>query len=117
MSREDDQNIPTTGQQDLAPLAPNDPRLMMQYDANKKSTGVAFALWFFLGMFGAHRFYLGTTGPAVAMLVLTVLGIITAFIVIGWFFLLAVAVWAIVDAFMIPGIVRTYNNELINKLS
>lgn len=27
------------------------------YDANKKSKLVAYLLWFFLGAFGAHRFY------------------------------------------------------------
>ena len=30
---------------------------MMNFENNKKSEGVAFLLWFFLGLFGAHRFY------------------------------------------------------------
>lgn len=34
------------------------------YEANRKSLGLAYLLWFFLGLFGAHRFYLraGRTG-------------------------------------------------------
>jgi hypothetical protein len=32
---------------------------MMRYDANKKSMVVSYLLWFFLGMLGAHRFFLG----------------------------------------------------------
>ena len=35
---------------------------MMRYDANKKSIGVSYLLWFFLGGLGAHRFYNGRTG-------------------------------------------------------
>lgn len=34
------------------------------YEADRKSLGVAYLFWFFLGLFGAHRFYLraGRTG-------------------------------------------------------
>jgi hypothetical protein len=34
------------------------------YEANRKSLGLAYVLWLFLGLFGAHRFYLraGRTG-------------------------------------------------------
>lgn len=38
------------------------------YDDVKKSAGVAYAFWFFLGGFGAHRFYLGHKGVAIAQL-------------------------------------------------
>jgi hypothetical protein len=39
---------------------------MMRYDANKKSMVVSYLLWFFLGMLGAHRFFLGQKHSAVA---------------------------------------------------
>jgi TM2 domain-containing membrane protein YozV len=34
--------------------------------AQQKSVGVAYALWFFLGVLGAHQFYLGKTGRAIS---------------------------------------------------
>ena len=40
----------------------SDTVVLMQYDANKKSAVVAYLLWFFLGMLGAHRFYLSQPG-------------------------------------------------------
>lgn len=38
------------------------------YDANKKSKLVAYLLWFFLGAFGAHRFYLRRAKSALLQL-------------------------------------------------
>ena len=40
--------------------------LMMRYDANKKSVLLAYLIWFFLGLFGVHRFYLGRVSRACA---------------------------------------------------
>lgn len=68
---------------------------------NSKSTGVAYLLWFFLGGFGAHRFYLGKTGSAVGLLVLTLL---TSW----WTFGIPTFIWVIVDAFLIPSIIREH---------
>ena len=48
-------------------------------------------LAFFLGMFGAHRFYVGRTGSAIAMLILT-------FTVVG---ALITVVWHLIDWIMI----------------
>ena len=71
----------------------------------KKSTGVAYLVWFFLGSLGVHRFYLGRTGSGVAMLLLTVFGVMTVYFVIGAFLLIGVGIWLLVDAFLIPGMV------------
>ena len=68
---------------------------------SSKSRLAAALLAFFLGGFGAHRFYLGNTGSAVAMLIVTILGIVTAFAVIGFFLLFATGVWALIDLIMI----------------
>jgi TM2 domain-containing membrane protein YozV len=84
----------------------NDARVLMLYEANKKTALVAYILWFFLGLFGAHNFYLGRTGVAVAQLILslTIVGMVITI------------VWALVDAFLIPGWVRRQNNLLAAQL-
>ena len=74
-----------------------------------KSVGLAYVLWFLLGLAGVHRIYLGRVGSGVGMLILTLLTICFGYIIfIGWFLALplglAVFVWWIVDAFLIPGI-------------
>jgi TM2 domain-containing membrane protein YozV len=84
----------------------NDTRVLMLYEANKKTALVAYLLWFFLGWFGAHNFYLGRIGVAVTQLILslTIVGIVITFF------------WVIVDAFLIPGWVRRQNNLLAVQL-
>jgi TM2 domain-containing membrane protein YozV len=100
-----------------SPRIQRDAQAMMRYDANKKSVGVAYALWFFFGSLGAHRFYLKQTGTAVAMLIITLISIPFTFVGIGFIGLGVVWIWVIVDAFLIPGIARAYNNQLINNLT
>ncbi|HEV7855779.1 MAG TPA: TM2 domain-containing protein [Herminiimonas sp.] len=89
----------------------------MLYDANKRSAGVAYLLWFFLGSLGAHRYYLGKTGTAVAMTLLCVIGLLTIFLGVGVFLLVVAGIWALVDAFLIPGIVRGFNTALAMKFA
>lgn len=62
------------------------------------STGVAYLLWFFLWWVSGHRFYLGRPGTAI-------LQILSYFILIGF-------VWVLIDAFLIPGIIREKKNEI-----
>jgi len=90
---------------------------IMIYDANKRSVGVAYLLWFFLGGLGGHRFYVGKTGSAVAILVLTGLGILLSFVGVGVFLLAVVGIWVLVDAFLIPGWIRAKNTLLAASLS
>ena len=84
----------------------NDTRVLMLYEANKKTALVAYLLWFFVGWFGGHNFYLGRIGVAVAQLILTLT-------VIG---LIITIFWVLVDAFLIPGWVREQNNLLATQL-
>ena len=94
----------------------SDTSKMMQYDANKKSVGVAYLLWFFFGMFGAHRFYLGENGTGAAILILTVLSILTSIVGIGLVLLFVPGIWVFVDLFLIPGIARKHNSALATNL-
>eukprot|EP01085_Mycamoeba_gemmipara_P005256 Mycagemm_TRINITY_DN10152_c0_g1::TRINITY_DN10152_c0_g1_i1::g.5256::m.5256 type:complete len:116 gc:universal TRINITY_DN10152_c0_g1_i1:40-387(+) len=59
----------------------------------ERSVAVAYCLWFFLGLFGIHRFYLDRNVSGI--IYLFTLGIFG----IGW----------IVDLFLIPGMVEHYN--------
>lgn len=104
--------------QSVSATQPNsDMNRMMRYDANKKSAGVAYVLWFFFGIFGAHRFYLGQNGTAAAILVLSILSFLLAFALVGFILMLVPAVWTVIDVFLIPGMVRDYNNKLISDLA
>ncbi|WP_341317597.1 TM2 domain-containing protein [Paraburkholderia sp. IMGN_8] len=91
-------------------------RDMMLYDAQKKSVGVAYLLWFFLGSLGGHRFYVGRKGTAIVQLLLTFVGACTAFVGVGLFILGCVGLWVLIDAFLLPGIIRSQNIALANKL-
>jgi TM2 domain-containing membrane protein YozV len=84
-------------------LSTNERLLIEQRVGNDgKNVVVAYLLWLFLGIFSAHRFYLGKPGTAI-------LQILTYFIVIGF-------VWWAIDLFLIPGMVRDKNNELRVRL-
>lgn len=93
-----------------------DTQRMLVYDANKKSTGVAYLLWFFLGMLGVHRFYLGRTGSGVAILLLTLLSGLLMLVGVGFITMAIPAIWVLIDVFLIPWMAHTYNTNLINRL-
>ena len=90
---------------------------MMRYDAGKKSAGIAYLLWFFLGWLGVHRFYLGRLFSGVLMLLLSAVSTVLTIVVIGHFGLFLVGVWWLVDALLIPGMTRAYNERLIARLT
>lgn len=94
-----------------------DTQAMMAFESSKKSAGTAYLLWFFTGGFGGHRFYLGRTGSAVAQLCLTIFGILTAVLIVGFFLLAAVGIWLLVDLFTIGGLVEDHNRALMARLN
>jgi TM2 domain-containing membrane protein YozV len=82
--------------------------LMVSSEMNnkQKSKGVGYALWFFLGALGAHRFYSGNVGYAICMLLF------------GW---ATCFIWNLVDVFFIGKAIEKKNQEMelkiINELS
>ena len=80
---------------------------LVLYEDQKKSMAVAYVLWAFVGPFGAHRFYLGQTGTAVAQLVLTlsIVGVIVTLI------------WWIVDAVLTHEMVKELNRDILAEIT
>ena len=60
-------------------------------NSQPKTVGVVLLLLTFLGLFGAHRFYAGKTGSAIAQLILT----------ITIFGMPITSIWVLIDYFMI----------------
>lgn len=85
---------------------------------------VAYLLWLFLGLAGAHRFYLGMKVPGSLMLSLACSTAAALFLgdfsekallptsMTG----LLLAVWVLPDVSRIPGFVRDWNDSLIRWL-
>ncbi len=69
----------------------------MHTEEQKQKILITFLLWFFLGGFGAHRFYLGWKKSACVLLGLTILALLTMVVLIGFIFYFVVLVWWIVD--------------------
>ena len=81
-----------------------------------KSRLATSLLAFFLGYFGAHRFYIGKTGTAMVMLVLGIVGIPLCFVLIGIPIVIGVSVWRLVDfIFAVAGKMTDKDGLLIEK--
>lgn len=63
--------------------------------AGTKSVGVAYVLWFFLGVIGVHKFYLGKTGIGISYI-----------FTLGW-----LGIGLIIDLFTLPSQVRKANGQ------
>jgi hypothetical protein len=100
-------------------------------DISPKSRRATTLLAFFLGVFGAHRFYIGKTGTAIVMLLLSIaglgmLGLDSAgwapgyFGLVVYFYVLsifaAVGIWAFVEfIFAVTGRMKDKEGRLIRK--
>jgi TM2 domain-containing membrane protein YozV len=81
-----------------------------------KSRLATTLLAWFLGEFGAHRFYIGKTGTAVVMLVLGLIGWATVWFLVGIPFLVIVGIWSLIDFILaVAGKMRDSNGLLIEK--
>jgi len=89
------------------------PRLTERPYVSTKTMGTAYLLWFFLGGFSAHRFYLGFSTSAIIQLLVTPIGyaMLMSKSPAGFIFVGAGALWLLADAFMIPGLVGKANER------
>lgn len=69
---------------------------------HQKSLLVAYLLWFFLGFFGIHKFYLRQPFMGLFYLILNGLGALLAAVLVGYFFWGLLALLWIIDAFTMP---------------
>ncbi|WRP06293.1 TM2 domain-containing protein [Rossellomorea aquimaris] len=74
--------------------------LNSEMSQKQKSAGTTWLLWFFTTSFGGHRFYLGKTGTAVAML-LTFGGL---------------GIWSFIDLFLLNGMIKDTNERIENDI-
>ena len=95
------------------PVSPGMPAAM---SVSPKSKMTAALLAFFLGSLGIHRFYAGKIGTGIVLLLLTIIGYVTLFVVVGYFLLVAVGIWVLIDFIMIlMGKFKDKNGLLITK--
>jgi TM2 domain-containing membrane protein YozV len=102
---------------DLA--VPADELAQLRHETLKKSVGIAYLLWFFFGGLGGHRFYMGRTQSGVILLISAIVIHALGLYVTPFFYLLALLpfTWVMVDAFLIPSLVRQHNEDLVSPAS
>lgn len=82
--------------------------LIEQRVANdSKNMVVAYLLLIFVGILGAHRFYLGRVTSGVIMLILT----------LTFFGIIVSGLWAFIDLFLVPGMVNEDREKLRQRLT
>lgn len=86
---------------------------------DKKSVGVAYLLWIFVGMFGAHRFYVGKVGSGFVLIGLWFGGILflSSDSLLGPIMLIIAGIWLLLDLFIIPSLVSSNTNQLRGKIT
>tara|TARA_Y100000588_G_scaffold58958_1_gene57619 strand:+ start:40918 stop:41316 length:399 start_codon:yes stop_codon:yes gene_type:complete len=90
-------------------------RLQSDIIYEEKNLVLAYVLWFFFGMIGGHRFYLGKIKSGVTMLLLTVVGWVTSVILVGFLFLFVTGIWWLIDIYYTNKYVVEHNNAMKSK--
>lgn len=99
--------------------------LELELDRRKKSTPLAYALWFFLSWIGLHKFYLEKTGAGIAYIFLPwaallvfLGGLVTsgqdggALALAGMAALVVYVVWWFIDLFTLHSQVEKLNEQI-----
>ncbi len=81
------------------------------YENERKSTVIAFLLWFILGSWGAHNFYLDRDVQAWAQLALFVLGFFSSGLT--W---LPLVCWVLPEVFFLSGWVGRHNMRIMLRI-
>jgi len=85
-----------------------------QYLSPKSRLATSLQAWF-VGEFGASRFYVGKMGTVVLMLVISVLGF-SAGVMLGVLSCWAVAIWALIDFIVaVTGNFRDSQGKIVKK--
>ena len=85
-------------------------------NASDKSRVAALLLCFFLGGFGAHRFYTGKVGTGILQLFTLVIGWVLSIILVGYIPLFILGVWVFIDFIVIlVGSFRDNEGKQISK--
>lgn len=133
------QNVPapkSTYNPDERATIGQDARASMLFEASRKSVFVAYLLWFFVGMFSIHRFYLRHWLSGLAQMALGILGPFTMIggtgLIMGpligwtsWGETVAIGsvalglwfIWIFVDAILMPRLVRKCNENIVHQLT
>nr|WP_111301677.1 TM2 domain-containing protein [Paracoccus saliphilus] len=91
--------------------------LIEQRVANEaKSPLVAYLLLIFLWGFGVHRMYLGRWMSGLLMLAIWAVGWLLTPVLIGWPAVAFVALWCVIDLFLIPGMIQSDREDIRRRL-
>ncbi|WP_410216253.1 TM2 domain-containing protein [Paracoccus sp. (in: a-proteobacteria)] len=91
--------------------------LIEQRVANEaKSPLVAYLLLIFLWGFGVHRMYLGRWMSGLLMLAIWAVGWLLTPVLIGWPAVGFVAIWCVIDLFLIPGMIAADREDIRRRL-
>lgn len=89
-----------------------------QVSNDRKSLLVAYLIWFIVGSFGGHRFYLeGASAGAVAQAMMAIVGWLTSWLFIGFFLLVPLSFWLLADLFLMPAIAKQSEEVLREQLA
>jgi uncharacterized membrane protein len=103
----------------------------MSREPKGKNLVVAYALWFFLGVLGAHRYYVGHVVKGLLFLIGTIIAVALSqansfysdskapilFSIIGGVIGLVVFVFWIIDAFKLRRLVAETGKEVVGKVT
>jgi len=82
----------------------------------EKSLIVVYVLALSVGIVGTHRYYVDRSESGFWMTLIFTFGIISPNIV-GNIFICVIALWTLVDLFLVPGFVREYNRSLRSRIA